>query len=321
MTKAFHRVALWHLELSSRSKAAITAALAALWLVAGYLLEPKVQLLWNEQPKKQLSGVAWTIVAFVAVAIYGFARHLIGTTQEQISERRRRQDSTIANAREKVAAVDKDSLVRLANVRSNLNLKISEYVEALAIDIDRMEAVIRAIWEVVNSAHNPGSSSLDRLNLEVTLITPSIRDGKLTIAAWANRENRAPKSLQLREKDPEIYDKTKAAELIRDGDVEVLVIPDTSPPEVRYSSLYDGQKRRIKSSVLFPVMSAHSEPLGVIVVHCDEVGVFSLEDKRYWKELLSVFAPALAMCLERIRAHNFAATRIGTTSLMPVQPY
>jgi GAF domain-containing protein len=192
----------------------------------------------------------------------------------------------------------------------------------LICDLDRINRLITAAWEVVNSHHNISVDSTERLNFEITLITPSLDDEELTIASWCNRDNFRPKSLLLKTAgEKNIYSRTEAAKMIDKRVTRTRVIEDTAAPTENYEALYDDQKARIRSSVLHPILSPKSEHLAVLVLHCDRTGFFRVTDERYWRELFLVFAPSIALELERIKAFNKATLAWPTPPIEMYKPY
>jgi hypothetical protein len=79
----------------------------------------------------------------------------------------------------------------------------------------------------------------------------------------------------------------------------MVIVEDTLAPGAGYDEPYPGQTNRIKSSVVYPVLSSRNAVLGTLVVHCDKVRFFRTGEGRYWREVLEIFAARIA--LERAR--------------------
>jgi GAF domain-containing protein len=131
-------------------------------------------------------------------------------------------------------------------------------------------------------------------------MTKSYADGEVTIMAWRNRDRRAPRSLILREKDPTIYRNTVTAEVYAAQRPEPIIVPSTAS-SIEYHETYDGQKDRIKSTIVYPVLSDNNVLLGTLVVHCDKDRFFSNDDQLFWRSLLEIYAKRIAhqkLCLD-----------------------
>ncbi len=154
--------------------------------------------------------------------------------------------------------------------------------------------VIEEIYSLLEHEYGEGDVLEDRIDFEVTFMTKSYRDEELTIASWASRDGRAPKSLVARSQDSTIYHDTEADKLYNDPNHSVRIISRTSTDQ--YKELYPGQKARIKSSIIYPVFCDNSRIEGVVVVHCDKEEFFRQRDRKFWSELLDIYAKRLALC-------------------------
>ncbi len=166
--------------------------------------------------------------------------------------------------------------------------------------INNIKALIKKLYYTLES-HFTDAIKLDlegkRIDFEVTFMTKSYKDNYITIPACNNRENRSPRSMVLREKNPEIYENTVTAEIYKMDRPSMKIIEDTN--SVEYHELYSGQKERIRSSIVYPVLSDNNELLGTIVLHCNRPNFFLEKDKHYWRELIEVFSKRIA--LEKIK--------------------
>ena len=143
------------------------------------------------------------------------------------------------------------------------------------LDIQRFIASTENIQEIIDDAYSTFESlytsqeqSGERIDFEVTFMTKSYIDKLIIIPCSANRHGRKPSSMILREKNKEIYNDTETAKLYRAKRPDPIIIPDTSVST--YSQLYDNQKVRIKSSIIYPILSDDNILLGTLVVHCDK---------------------------------------------------
>ena len=80
-----------------------------------------------------------------------------------------------------------------------------------------IKSLIQKLYYIME-AHFGGDGTLDdRIDFEVTFMTKSYKDDKITIPAWANRDNRAPISMLLRDERPDIYDDTITAQVYKEA--------------------------------------------------------------------------------------------------------
>jgi GAF domain-containing protein len=155
----------------------------------------------------------------------------------------------------------------------------------------RLSRVVQAVYDLFEGAY--GGSGESAVSFEATFMTRSYCDGFITIPAYANRDARAPVSLQQRQSNPRLYEQTVCAQIYRQQSPVPCYVEDTEK-DPGYNSLYEGQKRRIRSCVVYPVRDARNRLLGTLVVHCDKPGFFSVADERYWNALLELFSKRLA---------------------------
>ena len=173
--------------------------------------------------------------------------------------------------------------------------------------IELMRSAVTQLYDTVEAQYGTTNSIADHIEFEVTFMTKSIRDGNITIAAWASRDGRAPKTLAKRATDPTIYSETETAKLYADENRTVRVISSTT--DVDYRELYPGQKTRIQSSIIYPVVDDAFTLVGTLVVHCDRTKFFSIADIKTWRELLEPYTKRLA--LARVAADKLVETNGG----------
>ena len=168
------------------------------------------------------------------------------------------------------------------------------FIEGFVASNRNIRLLVDSLYHVFES-HFADSQNLESaIEFEVTFMTRSYIDRKITIPAWANKDNRAPRSLILRKENPSIYEATVAAQVYRAPRPEAIVTEDTlESPD--YQELYPGQKHRIRSAIVYPVLSHRNELLGTLVVHCNSPHFFSWQSLFYWKKLLEIFAKRVAL--------------------------
>jgi hypothetical protein len=178
--------------------------------------------------------------------------------------------------------------------------------EQLGVTTRDLQAVVNAVYSSFESAYGTAAFIAERVDFEVTFMTESYVDGHITIPAAANRDGRQPRSMILRVNDPNIYDNTITARVYRESRPRPHVIEDTDDPRADYAELYPGQTDRIKSSIVFPVLSDTNSLLGTLVVHCDKCNFFKVDDSKYWTDLLEVFTKRIAVTKKRLDLlHSF----------------
>jgi hypothetical protein len=195
-----------------------------------------------------------------------------------------------------------------------LNREISQYI-ALARKFDvadrqlgsaavqLMNNACRDLYETLETEYGLGVSVSEHIEFEVTFMTRSIIDNEITIAAWMNRDARAPKSLALRSQDLTLYRGTETDILYQDQNRTPRFVDSTDNQP--YKELYPAQKTRIKSSVIWPVVDDEFTLHGTLVVHCDRVNFFSKSSEKLWRELLEPYTKRLALArVVADRAHQ-----------------
>ena len=206
------------------------------------------------------------------------------------------------------ARADREKLAReYATHRSGyqtLNREISQYIaivrrfkigdpQLAQAPVQLMHNACRDLYETLEADYGVGVSVSEHIEFEVTFMTRSIVDNEITIAAWANRDARAPKSLARRNQNPNIYAGTETDRLYQDDNLTPRFVSSTDTQT--YKELYPGQKTRIKSSVIWPVVDDEFALHGTLVVHCDRVGFFLIASEKLWRELLEPYTKRLAL--------------------------
>lgn len=159
--------------------------------------------------------------------------------------------------------------------------------------LDQIQRLIESAYNLFESECGKMSTTGDRIDFEVTFMTESYRDGKITIPASANKDGRSPRSMVLRRTQADIYNNTETAKMYKSQRPGIIIVDDTTIQS--YTEIYPDQKRRIKSSIIYPVLSNTNELLGTFVVHCDKRHFFAMQDQKHWSDLLEVFAKRIAL--------------------------
>ena len=168
--------------------------------------------------------------------------------------------------------------------------------------LKNIQNIINSLYNYFEVEYGKQIDGQNRINFEVTFMTKSYKDKKITIPASANRNGRSPNSMLFREENPDLYDHTVTAKIYESNRPEIVVVENTNIEN--YNEVYDGQKQRIKSSIVYPVLSDKNELLGTIVVHCDKESFFRKLDSAVWGEIMEIYAKKVA--LEKVKIDVFS---------------
>lgn len=170
----------------------------------------------------------------------------------------------------------------------------AEFLELYCGSIHVIKEFVKAAYLTFSDRYGDGSDPMTRINFEVTFMTVSYIDNQITIPACANRDNRQPRSMVLRLAKPDIYKNTETAKIYGAARPEPVIVNDTRQFP-NYDQLYPGELDRLRSSIIYPILSDRNELLGTLVAHCDKAGFFDVSRSKFWFELLEVFAKHIAV--------------------------
>lgn len=195
----------------------------------------------------------------------------------------------------------------IAFVHSQLDGLVSKeqrYVETNDRTIDipgspliNIEALVQSLYELFDAKYQDDSVPGERIYIETCFMTRSYRDKQITISAWANNDGRQPTSLSIRSTEPGIYDRTVTADMYRESAQkrpEPRLIEDTGS-DPNYVHLYPTQHQRIKSTIVYPVLSASSQLLGALVATADRANYFRSNDRAYWYSIMDLYERRLGL--------------------------
>jgi hypothetical protein len=283
-------------------------------LYAGMMAENQVQVISNgEWFPKEWGHAAVIFALFVA---FGLLSHQIRIVHDRRTARERARTETMAYAE---SLIDQD--ITEACRRAELAVHSSStapLVAALIASPENIQRIITKVYQVFESRFAESNRMQDRVNFEVTFMTKSLRDGGITIPAFANRDGRQPTSMQQRAGNPKHYEKTVTASIYLEEHPKLQIIPDTYDKTVRYAELYAGQKERIRSSIVYPILSPQNRLLGTLVAHCDRANFFTETDRKFWDDLMHVFARRLAF--EKVKLDAVYGGECVVARLTPPAP-
>ncbi|MFZ5824586.1 MAG: GAF domain-containing protein [Bacillota bacterium] len=282
-------------RLNSTVKLTVRSALTAVAVFLSTLLGQQLQLVLRLEGPWVVGFTAMMGIAVVALLV--LTSSVLRTYAEVLAAQEEATKRALAFAHSQTDQWVAKSVERLGQLEQEGLMQ--ERVFVPDDPVHGIQLLVQALYQTMDAHFSKPESIGDRIEFEVTFMTKSYRDGKITIAAWANRECRKPKSLSMRDSDPDIYRRTVTAEVYSDDRPAVRIIEDTFEPRYNYRDLYNHQRDRIRSSIVYPVLSAKNELLGTVVVHCDRPRFFKETDRRYWRELLEVFSKRIA--LEKVR--------------------
>ena len=250
-----------------------------------HLVSQSAQL--NQPYRLALHATIFLVLLTAVVFISRYVSTIRESTKREIEERR----AALMHA---YTFIDRVEIKQFEDFHLNTNLE-HNFVEAFVTSVRLLQRVVEATYSTFEAAFGKSLGDDERIDFEVTFMTKSYTDGEITIPAYANREGRAPRSMLLKAKTPNIYDTTVTSVIYHEVRPSMHVIEDTAKRETDYHELYPEQKRRIRSSIVYPVLSDRNELLGTLVVHCDKANFFKHQHEKYWTDMLEIFAKRLAI--------------------------
>jgi GAF domain-containing protein len=272
-----------------RVKLLVESVIVAVTAYISALLTGEIR---RDQSLGQPANLGLNFVAVVVVtAVVVFTVKLLRTGPDiEMQEKAK----VLATARSQLDDCLSSELARIGSLSSGLASGITD-------PLTNIQNLVKGLYRCIDARYASSDVPGERTAFEVTFMSRDYTDGAVTILSWASREGRAPKSLAYRALRPSIYDSTITAALYREAESQLprpRIIEDTSDAN-DYTELYAGQKNRIKSTVVYPVLSADNELLGTLVLHCDRQNFFRYRDERFWHELVEMFS--LRIAIEKLR--------------------
>ncbi len=278
-------------QLSLRAISIAFASAFGIWLSDNY----SKQYAADPITEQAIYWTSWIVIIAMVVLISFFVEIV---SEQNLKEEQRRR-AVYAFAYERIDRWISASLraERQTPIADSASGRAAEKLNAL---IRSAELLIQGLYEVLESQYGGRSAEGDRIDFEVTFMTESYRDGGITLAAWANRAHRAPRSLtHLRPKDRDFYKDTVTAEVYRMPRPRPVMVSDTTITP-SYKEIYPDQKGNIKSTIVFPVLDDASGLVGTIVCHCDMPNFFRPSEQKFWFGLIDVFSRRMALTKRRM---------------------
>lgn len=236
----------------------------------------------NVLPKNLLIRYALIVITFL-IAVYIFNKisdYFIKLLLPEIPEKQ-----NLIYAFQLVKKVVSNEQTQIINMNS-FNLD-----DLASLSFEKIQDLIEACYQLFESRYSSSESDANGINFEVTFMTKSYIDKEITIPTFCNKERRSPTSMHRRNTNKKIYDNTVTAFVYREAKnskPQIHIVENTEDEE--YNEIYPQQKKRIKSSIIFPVLSPSNDLMGTIVVHCDRANFFLKKKERFWKEILEIFS-------------------------------
>lgn len=245
----------------------------------------------NQNLSKTWSFLFQATVFIVMTTLFVFIIKIFQYYQEKIKKEYESEKQTLNQA---YTFCDRILTHRLKYIRE-LGSNPKEFSNILITSLNDIQEVVSAAYQTFESAYGQVKDNNERIDFEVTFMTKSYSDGEIIIPASANRDGRSPTSMLLRNTNPKIYQDSVTAVVYQEEKPIIKIIEDTSDPNNKYNSLYSQQLERIKSSIIYPVLSDLNELLGTLVIHCDEKYFFKNKKKKFWAELFEIFVKRIAI--------------------------
>jgi hypothetical protein len=279
------RLARWLATRPESMLAAVQAGAVAAITWAGAALS--IALVTNSN----LRFAALSVTGLVAIAALSFGARYLSLVRDRFLTRR---EGVLDLAHSHMGRLLTAELEDIA-----VGTNVCQISGAPLVSIQR---TTDAVFDMLDSKFQDKSVPGERIHFEACFMTTSYRDPHVTILAYKNSDGRMPTSLTLRVHDSSIYDRTEAADLYREAASrrpEPRLIADTSN-NVHYEHLYPRQRQRIASTLVYPVLSASSVLLGVLVATADRRLLFETRDELFWFSLFEVYSNRLALDKARL---------------------
>jgi GAF domain-containing protein len=240
----------------------------------------------------------WAKVLFASVLIilYAGGAYIFERARRVLHEQEQRKSRILLDAHEQTDRVISE------NLRNFENANHESIVTSVWHDpMFSIKKLMRSLYDTLASQYASQGTVSQLIRFETTFMTKSYIDKGITIAAWENRDGRVPVSMRERPNRPDLYSQTITARVYEATSEEgrFWIIEDTAVDR-HFSEVYSRQKDRIRSMIVYPVLSDTNEILGTIVAHCDKAGFFQDSERIFWRELLEMFAKRIALEKKRL---------------------
>ncbi len=161
-----------------------------------------------------------------------------------------------------------------------------------------IDLVVATCLEFFKDSYSEQGNLVNEISFEVSFMSKSFIDDKITIVSSDNNKHRTPPSMLNRSSDPNIYDNTETGKLYEryiqnpSETLAIHIVEDCST-ENKFTTLYEGQIDSIKSMAVLPILSPQNELLGTLVVCVNQANFFKNQEHYFWNELLEIYSVEL----------------------------
>lgn len=176
-----------------------------------------------------------------------------------------------------------------------------------------IDLVVSTCFEFFKDSFSEQGNLVNEICFEVSFMSKSFVDDKITIVSSYNKNNRTPPSMRIRRSiNPNIYDDTETGKIYKryaanpSETLAIHIVEDCSAQN-GFTHLYEGQEDIIKSMAILPILSPHNELLGTLVVCVNQANFFKNQERRFWNELLEIYSVELGyhyLALNNCISHN-----------------
>lgn len=281
------KVIIWYLNLDKNLRLLLSSSLAAVMLYWSAFLSMWIEKVIDAKSYNVIL-LHFVFVVMLMTILYYISKYVVWVKEEVDGEAMRFKDGMLHSYMVCDRVINKN----MSSIEC-LKKKPDLYLRYLMGSINNIKDIVEQLYYYFESQYS-GVLTGDEINFEVTFMTLSYEDGCLTIPAYYNKNGRAPHSMLMRESDKDIYKNTVTAQMYRDTLVLPVIVEDTENDVYNYKEVYVDQKKRIKSSIVYPVLSDKNILLGTLVVHCDRKKFFCEKDRNEWVKTLEIYARKIA---------------------------
>lgn len=161
-----------------------------------------------------------------------------------------------------------------------------------------IDLVVATCLEFFKDSFSEQGNLVNDISFEVSFMSKSFIDDKITIVSSDNNKHRTPPSMLNRSSDSNIYDNTETGKLYEryihnpSETLAIHIVEDCST-ENEFTALYEGQIDSIKSMAVLPILSPQNELLGTLVVCVNQANFFKKQERYFWNELLEIYSVEL----------------------------
>ncbi len=198
------KIAIWYCDLSSQKQLLLNSSITAILFFFSAIVTNLIADGLGELKRGTiilLYSLAFIMIFVIIITVANVLKSHI----EKIKRTAREEKETIAQA---YILCDRVISASMKMIDDNLHLN-GDYSGAIeGYPLKNIQEIVDATYSTFESAYGVSVNIEKRIDFEVTFMTKSYVDNKITIPASKNRDGRSPQSMVLRKNKPDIYDKT-----------------------------------------------------------------------------------------------------------------